>query len=192
MRRSLIVISLAFISASVLAATDHKSKYSGEESRKIKSLSSDDVDELLNGGGWGFAKAAELNGLPGPKHLLEMEDEINLSQEQKAKIEELFREMKGQAIDLGQKLVDLESELNSGFASNSIGEDDLAKLLNRIGEVRAKLRFVHLQAHLQTPEILSTEQRQLYIELRGYSNDPCTNVPKGHDEAMWKKHNNCN
>jgi hypothetical protein len=57
----------------------HKSKYVGQEKRKIKSLSESDIEELKNGSGWGLAKAAELNGVPGPVHLLEMRDEIGLS-----------------------------------------------------------------------------------------------------------------
>ena len=43
---------------SVFAET-YTSKYVGEENRKIKSLSPDDVEELKKGGGWGLAKAAE-------------------------------------------------------------------------------------------------------------------------------------
>ncbi|CAN7503757.1 hypothetical protein LJR255_003422 [Pararhizobium sp. LjRoot255] len=42
---------------------DHKSAYAGEEVRSIKSLSEDDISELRRGGGWGLAKAAELNGM---------------------------------------------------------------------------------------------------------------------------------
>jgi hypothetical protein len=38
----------------------------------------------------------------------------------------------------------------------------------------------------------SSEQITLYNKLRGYSSDdPCQNVPKGHDPKMWKKHHNC-
>jgi hypothetical protein len=31
----------------------------------------------------------------------------------------------------------------------------------------------------------------LYNKLRGYSNDPCQNIPEGHNVEMWKKHNGC-
>jgi hypothetical protein len=52
--------------------------------------------------------------------------------------------------------------------------------------------FVHLSAHLKTPDILKSEQITLYNKLRGYSSDdPCENVPRGHDPEMWKKHHNC-
>ena len=48
------------------------SPYAGQESRRIKSLSEQDIAELRAGRGWGLAKAAELNGMPGPAHLLEL------------------------------------------------------------------------------------------------------------------------
>lgn len=48
-----------------------QSKFSRQGGRGIKSLSAADIAELRRGGGWGLAKAAKLNGLPGPVHLLE-------------------------------------------------------------------------------------------------------------------------
>jgi hypothetical protein len=59
-----------------------------EEKREIKSLSATDIEELQNGKGWGLAKAAELNGVPGPARLLEMKDETDLSAEQIRVIED--------------------------------------------------------------------------------------------------------
>ena len=170
----------------------HKSKYVGEEKREIKSLSESDIEELENGKGWGFAKAAELNGVPGPIHLLEMKKEIRLSSEQIQKIEDIYQKMKKQAIPLGLELIELERRLNNHFANRTITDNLLHKLLGEIVQVRKKLRYAHLSAHLKTPDILTFEQITLYNELRGYSlNDPCKNIPEGHDPEMWKKHHNC-
>lgn len=50
------------------------SKYIGQESRIIKSLSSEDIESLETGTGdafGGMAKLAELNGYPGPRHILD-------------------------------------------------------------------------------------------------------------------------
>ena len=68
---------LVFAAAAQGSEGNHsrKSKYAGEENRSIKSLSPDDIAELRRGGGWGLAKTAELNGVPGPAHLLEMKNE---------------------------------------------------------------------------------------------------------------------
>jgi hypothetical protein len=78
------VLVLLLVAAFAFSAADHshKSKYAGEEKREIKSLSAADIEELQNGKGWGLAKAAELNGVPGPVQLLEMKEEIDLSAEQ--------------------------------------------------------------------------------------------------------------
>jgi len=187
----LILILMPF---STLSAADysHQSKYVGQEKREIKSLSESDIEELKNGRGWGLAKAAELNGVPGPAHLLEMKDEINLSTKQVRAIEDLFSKMKQEAIPLGLELIELERELNNHFANRTITYELLSVLIERVAQVQKKLRYVHLATHLKTPKILTPEQISLYNRLRGYSsNDPCENIPKGHDPEMWKKHHNC-
>lgn len=170
----------------------HRSEYAGQEKRVIKSLSEDDIESLRNGRGWGLAKAAELNGMPGPIHVLEMKDEIGLSREQQEQIEQIYADMNAQAIPLGLKLIELESELDAAFANRTIDEDQLKRLLDQIADVQGQLRYVHLAAHLKTPDLLTPEQVDQYNQLRGYNSaDPCANVPAGHDPEMWKKHNNC-
>ena len=187
---SLVLLFILVTSMSVFAET-YTSKYVGEEYRKIKSLSPDDVEELTKGGGWGLAKAAELNGIPGPAHILEMEDKINLTGEQKKKIQKIYNEMKDEAMALGKQLIRLEMELNIGFYNRNINQELLENYVREIEKVRAKLRIVHLSTHLQTPNILTNKQIILYNKLRGYSKDPCQNIPEGHNAEMWKKHNGC-
>ena len=191
---TMLFLILRLITLSTLSAADHsyKSKYAGEEKREIKSLSEADIEELKNGKGWGLAKAAELNGLPGPAHLLEMKEEIHLSAKQIRVIEDLYKKMKQEAIPLGLELIELERELNNHFSNRTITDELLSVLLERIAQVQKKLRYVHLSTHLKTPNILTPEQIALYNKLRGYSSDdPCENIPKGHDPEMWKRHHNC-
>ena len=188
------VLVLILIATFAFSAPDHthKSKYAGEEKREIKSLSATDIEELQNGKGWGLAKAAELNGVPGPVHLLEMKEEIDLSAEQIQAIEDIYRKMKQEAVPLGLELIELEIELNNHFANRTITNELLRQILQKITQVHRQLRYVHLSTHLKTPDILKSEQITLYNKLRGYSSDdPCENVPKGHDPEMWKKHHNC-
>jgi len=170
----------------------HVSKYVGQEGRAIKSLSPDDIAELRRGGGWGLARAAELNGVPGPAHLLEMKDEIPLTDAQVSTITKIYEGMKTQAIKQGERLITLERELEGHFQSRTITDMILRSSLEAIAGARKELRYIHLATHLQTPEILSPDQIDKYNALRGYSNpDPCANIPKGHDPAMWRKHNGC-
>ena len=189
-RTTVLILSLVVIT-SWAYASDFKSKYAGQEQRRIKSLSNDDIRELENGGGWGLAKAAELNGVPGPIHILEMENKIHLSNEQKQAVTQLYEEMRAEAIPLGKQLIQLEDALNEAFSSGSINAEKLESSIKDIESVRAKLRLVHLSAHLKTPDILSKHQIVMYNQLRGYDKDPCLNVPEGHNEQMWKLHNGC-
>ena len=181
-------------SLTVIAASEpgYKSKYIGQENRDIKSLSSEDINELRTGAGWGLAKAAELNGLPGPKHILEMKKEIELSTEQERMVSALFKEMNKEAIELGNKYIEYEKELNNRFAERNIDENVLEELLEKISETYKSLRYTHLAAHLKASNILTKSQIKKYNKLRGYSSDdPCVNIPQGHDPVMWRKHNNC-
>lgn len=187
-----LLLLLVPVSAFSASGPSYKSKYAGEEKREIKSLSEADIAELKNGEGWGLAKAAELNGIPGPAHLLEMKDEIDLNAEQTREIEDLYNKMKQEAIPLGLELIELERELNNQFANKTISYEILGVLLEKIAQVRKKLRYVHLATHLKTPHLLTPEQIALYNRLRGYSSgNPCETIPEGHDPEMWKRHHNC-
>lgn len=182
----------AFAGFAVASETGHRSAYAGEESRAIKSLSADDIAELRRGGGWGLAKAAELNGMPGPAHLLEMKDEIALDEAQVAAIEAIYDAMKAAAIAEGEKLIALEADLDRQFRDGTITDDGLRTALAEIAETGRALRYVHLATHLKTPGILSGDQIAAYNRLRGYAgDDPCASVPEGHDPAMWRQHNGC-
>lgn len=148
------------------------SPYAGQEKRAIKTLSPKDVDDLRNGRGWGLAKAAELNGVPGPAHLLELKREIPLSADQIRAVERQFTDMKARAIPLGKRLVELEGALNKAFARRDIDRERLKARVDDIARVRAQLRFVHLETHLRTPEILTPHQIAAYNRLRGYDTGP--------------------
>ncbi len=54
------------------------------------------------------------------------------------------------------------------FAEGAVDDDSLEKALLEIGHLRARLRFVHLEAHLRQAAILTPEQIHDYDRLRGY------------------------
>lgn len=168
------------------------SKYAGQEAREIKSLSPDDIAQLKSGAGWGLARSAELNGVPGPAHLLELKDQIPLRADQIIAIKAISAELKIKAIAEGKKLIELERQLGTGFRDKSISDSKLRQLLDQISNSRSNLRYIHLSTHLTTPPLLTSKQIARYNKLRGYGgDDPCANVPEGHDPKMWKKMNNC-
>lgn len=161
------LFSLAVSLASPTAA-QHHGGYAGQQHRSIKSLSAEDMAELRRGGGWGLAKAAELNGMPGPAHLLEFKDEIALTPVQTEAIKEIFMDMQRRAIAAGDQLIGLERRLDHAFKSRGVTEHGLRDLLSRIAKVREELRYIHLSTHLKTPEILTAVQIGKYNRLRGY------------------------
>lgn len=170
--------------------------YAGQQNRAITSLSADDQKAIANGEGWGLAKPAELNGVPGPAHLLELADKIGLSPEQVEKLQQLFTDMKTQAIALGNEYMAAEKAIDDYFRSGSFSDRVLREKVDRAEQARANLRFLHLSYHHRTLDVVTPQQIKQYNELRGYSqtviNDPCANVPAGHDPVMFRKHMGCN
>ena len=188
------VAALIFGVGSVYAQQAH-SPYAGEQNRAITSLSADDQKALANGEGWGLAKPAELTGVPGPAHLLELSEKIGLSPEQVAKLQKLFKDMKAQAIALGNEYMAAEKAVDDYFRSASFSDRELRQRVDQAEQARANLRFLHLSYHHRTLDVVTPEQVKQYNELRGYSqktlDDPCANVPEGHDPVMFRKHMGC-
>jgi hypothetical protein len=190
MKRTLVLVLLSALAGSALAQhVDHRpaSPYAGHETRAIKSLSNEDIAELRRGGGWGLAKTAELNGMPGPAHLLELKDAIPLSGEQVTAIAEIFATMKADAIVEGERLIGGEQALEEAFRTRSVTEDNLHEMLATIEESRSALRYIHLTAHLRASALLTKDQTARYAALRGYG-DPCAHLPARHDPAMERTH----
>ncbi len=151
------------------ATASEKSPYAGEETRTIKSLSQDQVQGLLAGDGLGYAKAAELNGWPGPRHVLDLKDELQLTIQQNAAIETVFDRMNADARSLGNMLVEAEKALDRLFAGAMPEAGDVAESTNKIAGIEGALRAVHLNAHLETSAVLTRHQRMMYARARGYS-----------------------
>ena len=144
------------------------SPYAGEEHRTIKALSAEDVDGLLAGSGMGYAKAAELNGYPGPAHVLELAEELDLTPEQAAATKAIEASMRADAKSLGTVLVEAERKLDALFASKGIDKRLLTASLEEIGRIQAELRQSHLQAHLAQAKVLEAAQTERYFALRGF------------------------
>lgn len=161
------VTALAVLGGKSFASENHP--YTGEETRAIKSLSKAEVDGLLSGKGLGYGKAAELNGYPGPAHVLELSEELSLSADQRRETEIIFAQMEAAAKELGGDLVKAERALDEAFRTKKIEESSLSKLVDDIGDIESRLRAVHLRAHLQQTEVLDDEQISGYMELRGYN-----------------------
>jgi hypothetical protein len=66
-----------------------QSPYAGMQTRAIKALSDQQIADLRAGRGMGMALPAELNGYPGPAHVLELADKLELTPDQRASVQAL-------------------------------------------------------------------------------------------------------
>jgi Spy/CpxP family protein refolding chaperone len=158
-----LIASIAFVT-SVHAQTP----YAGMQGRSIKALSDQQIADLNTGRGMGLALAAELNGYPGPSHVLELADKLDLSAEQRASMQRLFDSMKAEAMPLGSKLIEQEAELDRQFASRTVTPESLKASTAAVAATQGTLRETHLKYHLSTGSILTQAQMTKYAELRGY------------------------
>lgn len=136
---------------------------------KIKALSEKEVSDYLAGAGMGFGRTGELNGYPGPKHVLELAEQLSVTPEQRAKLEASMQTMLDRATVLGSELVARERQLDHLFASGSIEPSSLASITAEIGRLQGQLRVAHLTAHLEAKKILTEEQVRRYMEARGHA-----------------------
>lgn len=160
---------IAFVLVPLTASAQSQQPYAGLQARAIKALSDQQIADLKAGRGMGLALAAELNGYPGPSHVLELAGPLGLSRAQQAKMDELFAAMKAETIPLGEKLIGQEADLERQFSGRTITETSLKAAMQTIATTQAALRAAHLKYHLVTVEVLTPVQTRRYAELRGYS-----------------------
>lgn len=176
-----LIVAMAAGAAAV--ASEQRSPYAGFERRDIKALSPEEISGLLAGEGLGFSLVAELNGFPGPRHVLDLADKLGLDPAQRTRASAIEAEMKTAAIRIGGDVVALEAELDRFFREGAAEASAIQRLSGQIGDQRSALRAVHLQAHLAMAQVLQPEQRKQYMTLRGYGTDSPT---PAHDPAAQK------
>src|SRR5437879_5878971 len=162
-------LCLAIVFAAAANAAFAQTPYTGMQARPIKALSDQQVADLQAGRGMGLALAAELNGYPGPSHLLELADQLGLSDAQRNTVQSLFEAMRAETIPIGERLIAQETALDELFAEHKVTPENLAAATAEIGDTQAKLRGAHLRYHLSTVAMLQPAQIQRYAELRGYA-----------------------
>ena len=167
-----VALTMLLLLCSVAAVA--QTPYAGMQTRTVKALSDQQVSDLNAGRGMGLALAAELNGYPGPSHVLELADKLGLSPDQRRQVQELFESMKSEAQPLGSRLIEQETDLDRQFASRSITPESLKASTASIAVTQGSLRETHLKYHLSTAAILNAEQMRRYAELRGYGDQPMT------------------
>jgi hypothetical protein len=169
-RTIILTLAACILTMPVFAADTPVTPYAGQQARPIKALSDEDIAELRKGEGMGMAKAAELNGYPGPAHVLTLAQELGLMENQLQQVKVIYARMNAAAKLLGQELITYEETLDQLFATGEITPDRLTADTIAIASLQGQLRSVHLLAHLETRALLSPDQIALYQQLRGYGN----------------------
>ena len=169
-----------------LAIAQHShSPYAGQDTRAMKTLSPEEMQALLSGHGMGLAKAAELNHYPGPRHVLDLATQLQLSERQRAETQRIYDRMHQEAVRLGTLIVDKERELDHLFATEAVNSQTLQHLTKQLAQLQGDLRLAHLQAHVAMQRLLSPEQIATYDALRGYT---VRTNPEPHSEHQRHQH----
>src|SRR3954447_20268589 len=115
-----LLVAVAFVLGFADAHAQSPQPYAGLQSRPLKALSERQIADLRAGRGMTLALAAELNGYPGPLHVIELADALVLTADQRARMQALYEAMKAEAVPLGERLITQEAELDREFASRAV------------------------------------------------------------------------
>jgi Spy/CpxP family protein refolding chaperone len=166
---ALLAVLAPLTGAAAQSAHPHSQPYAGLQDRAVKALSEEQIADLRRGRGMGLALPAELNGYPGPVHVLEHAEALALTEVQKERTQKLFDAMTAEAVPLGERLIHQEIELDRLFATKSVQSDRLEAATAAIGATQGALRAAHLRYHLAMMDLLTPDQVRRYAELRGYA-----------------------
>jgi hypothetical protein len=134
---------------------------------RAQALIPPDKEMLLKGEAMGQGLVAERNSYPFPQKILSFREQLGLTKDQVKKMDEMLKNLPIAAAVQGQDIVEAEEDLNTYFASGAVAEKMLRTKLERIGKLRAGLRFTQLQVYVKAKQVLSVNQWQRLQELIG-------------------------
>jgi Spy/CpxP family protein refolding chaperone len=145
-------------------------------------VSEQEKEALLKGAGLGAGMIAMMNGYPGPKHVLEMGDELELTAAQRESIGKTYGNVKAESVKLGTELVEKDEALTALFTAGSATTGEVGKLSRDIGELQGRVRAAHLNAHVETFDALTPAQREKLSSMQGMHQ-----MHQGSTEGMQKR-----
>jgi Spy/CpxP family protein refolding chaperone len=177
-RMTITALALASVAAAAFAQSHHdgmhhkaaaSQPYAGQQSREVASLSEQELKDLETGRGMGLAKSAEVNGHPGPAHVLELAEQLKLTPEQRALVKDAFDRMQAKAKALGEAYIKAEKAVDQAFKAGPARASEVSALVGEASRLLGEVRLSHLLAHVEITPVLTPEQRARYAELRGYA-----------------------
>ena len=155
--------------------------YAEQQSSSVRGLTEPEIAALGTGQGIGLARPGEINGYPGPMHVLELADDLELGDDQRATMQSLVEQMKSEAIPLGEQFLERYAALEGAFRDGSITAESLTEHTTELGRIEGQLRATHLKYHLVSRTLLTDDQLAAYAHLRGYTDGP---APREHRPGM--------
>ncbi len=181
-----ILTALAFglLVGNPMAAQEAHSPYAAHADVAITGVLPKEAESLTAGKGMAQALPAEVNDYPGPLHVLEAVEigSLVLEPSQRQEVQRIFDVMHEAAVAKGREVLDAEAHLAKRFRHRHIDAATLQELVDGISQLRGELRLIHLRAHLETTEVLTTEQIATYRKVRGYD-DPSGGHGHDHEHA---------
>lgn len=97
--------------------------------------------------------------------------------------------MSNTAKSIGAAIIAIEQDIDEAFANRTITQENLYLILDKSANLYGQLRFVHLSTHLDTVQMLTTEQVQMYNMMRGYDNGSAgNNSSTSNDNSSHPQH----
>ena len=142
--------------------------YAGQQHSSVRGLTEEEIATFRSGTGMGLARAGEINGYPGPRHVLALADELDLTDDQRAAIRALESQVFAETVPLGERFLERYAALEQAFRDGTITMESLHERSAEIGQIEGELRAAHLKYHLLTRPLMTDEQIARYNQLRGY------------------------
>lgn len=159
MKNVLFAIAALYLTASPFASAQHNAP-------AHHACLDQERQAIERGEGFGMAAVADRNSFPGPRHILELRKELELTPAQEHQVQRLLEHLQAEAGAVGQELLAKEAELERLFAPGAVDSAAARRLVEESAALRGKLRWVHLSAHLEAQGILTAEQRARYQAIR--------------------------
>ncbi|MEM7053218.1 MAG: hypothetical protein AAF446_01590 [Pseudomonadota bacterium] len=171
-------MSSLLIASTLLLCTGLITTFSPVQSQQVQQASDNDKLEalqamperrfngLLEGRGMGLARIANMKGYPGPMHVLEMAEQLGISDEQRAQTEQIMQRMRSTAKQRGRELIEAERRLEALFDGGLVQPSAVDAALLEIGMLQAQVRAAHLHAHIEQARVMTLSQIERYTELR--------------------------
>jgi hypothetical protein len=105
--------------------------YAGQQNNSVRGLTEAEIANLREARGMGLARPADINGYPGPVHVIELSDALSLTTEQRDTVAMLYQQMRAEAIPIGEQILAQYGALESSFHERTVTVDALARLDHR-------------------------------------------------------------